>query len=534
MGWPGGGAGRHRLNMTTNAPGLDRRFSLAPRILAVNVFAILALTGSIFYLDSFRERLIDQRRAEMRMQAVLIGSFMAGAPAARLPDLAARYGRIGNLRLRVYDPVGTLVADSWRVTGSTFELRDPAGDPFRRDVARFLDRAIEAVGSFPAISDYAEPAVDTRAAWPEVVAASAGARAADTMRAAPDRIVIISAAAPLPRSATTPTAAASSPFAAVQLTRDTRDITSLVRVERAAVFYVFLLVLAASLLLSTYLASTIVRPLRRLAEAALRVRLGRAREVTVPRFNQRRDEIGQLARALSDMTLTLRDRIDATEAFAADVAHEIKNPLASLSSAVDTFARVDDPGLRAQLLNVIRTDVGRIDRLVTDIADASRLDAELSRSRFEPLDLGHVVADLVAGYASAGLPRGVTVAFAPPLAPVRVWGDAGRLAQVARNLIDNAASFAPPAGMVRVAVARHDPDAVLTVDDDGPGVPADNRDDIFRRFYSERPADEDFGRHSGLGLAIARTIVEAHDGTIAVADSPVAAGARFTVTLSAL
>ncbi len=519
--------------MTTNAPGLDRRFSLAPRILAVNVFAILALTGSIFYLDSFRERLIDQRRAEMRMQAVLIGGFMAGAPAARLPDLAARYGRIGNLRLRVYDPAGTLVADSWRATGSTFELRDPAGDPFRRDVARFLDRAIEAVGSFPAIGDYAEPAVDTRAAWPEVIAASAGARAADTMRAAPDRIVIISAAAPLPRSATTPTAAAP-PFAAVQLTRDTRDITTLVRVERAAVFYVFLLVLAASLLLSTYLASTIVRPLRRLAEAALRVRLGRAREVTVPRFNQRRDEIGQLARALSDMTLTLRDRIDATEAFAADVAHEIKNPLASLSSAVDTFARVDDPGLRAQLLDVIRADVGRIDRLITDIADASRLDAELSRSRFEPLDLGDAVADLVAGYATAGLPRGVTVAFVPPPAPVRVWGDAGRLAQVARNLIDNAASFAPPAGIVRIAVARHDRDAVLTVDDDGPGVLADNRDDIFRRFYSERPADEDFGRHSGLGLAIARTIVEAHDGTITVADSPIAAGARFTVALASL
>ncbi len=517
--------------MTADAPGLDRRFSLAPRILAVNVFAILALTGSIFYLDSFRERLIDQRRAEMRMQAVLIGGFMAGAPPARLPDLAARYGRIGNLRLRVYDPGGTLVADSWRATGATFELRDPAGDPFRRDVARFLDRAIEAVGSFPAIGDYAEPAVDNRAAWPEVVAASAGARAADTMRAAPDRIVIISAAAPLPAA---PQPAAAAPFAAVQLTRDTRDITTLVRVERAAVFYVFLLVLAASLLLSTYLASTIVRPLRRLAEAAVRVRLGRAREVTVPRFNQRRDEIGQLARALSDMTLTLRDRIDATEAFAADVAHEIKNPLASLSSAVDTFARVDDPGLQAQLLDVIRADVGRIDRLITDIADASRLDAELSRSRFEAIEIGRVVADLVAGYATAGLPRGVTVAFTPPPAPVRVWGDAGRLAQVARNLIDNAASFAPPGGVVRVGVTRHRDAALLTVDDDGRGVPPDNRDDIFRRFYSERPADEDFGRHSGLGLAIARTIVEAHDGTIAVTDSPVAAGARFTVTLAAL
>lgn len=519
--------------MTTNAPGLDRRFSLAPRILAVNVFAILALTVAIFYLDSFRERLIEQRRAEMRMQAVLIGGFMAEASPQRLPAIAARYGRIGTVRLRVYGRDGALIADSWRATGPTFELRDPATDPFRRDVARFLDRVIEAVGSFPRLADYAEPAVDRRAAWPEVAAASTTGTAHDTMRAAPDRIVIISAAAPLPTATGTPPAATDGPpFAAVQLTRDSRDITSLVRAERLAVFYVFMGVLAASLLLSNYLASTIVRPLRQLAGAALQVRLGRARDVTVPRFNQRRDEIGQLARALSDMTSTLRDRIDATEAFAADVAHEIKNPLASLSSAVDTFGRVSDPGLQAQLLDVVRTDVGRIDRLITDIADASRLDAELSRTRFDRVDLGGETARLVAGYAS-GLPRGVRVAFTAPNRPVHVWGDAGRLAQVARNLIDNAASFAPAGGVVAVAVAPLGRDAVLTVDDDGPGVPRDNRDDIFRRFYSERPAGEDFGRHSGLGLAIARTIVDAHDGTIAVTDSPVARGARFTVTLAA-
>ena len=524
-GGPAGGAGRCRPAVSVREPGLDRRFSIAPRILAVNVFAILALTGSIFYLDSFRERLIDQRRAEMRMQAVLIGGFLAVVPPPRLPVVAARYGRIGTLRLRVYDRDGRLVADSWRATGPTFELRDPAQDPFRRDVARFLDRVIEAVGSFPAIGDYVEPASDSRAAWPEVGAASATGRASDTMRAAPDRIVVISAAAPLP------IAGATAPYAAVQLTRDTRDITSLVRAERLATFYVFLFVLAASLLLSTYLASTIVRPLRQLAGAAQRVRLGRARDVTVPRFNQRRDEIGQLARALSDMTLTLRDRIDATEAFAADVAHEIKNPLASLSSAVDTFGRVRDPALQAQLLEVIRADVGRIDRLITDIADASRLDAELSRSKFELIDLAALVAGLARGYAT-GLPRGVAVAVAA-LGPAPVWGDAGRLAQVARNLIDNAASFSPGGGTVEVAVARAGPAVVLTVDDAGPGVPADNRDDIFRRFYSERPAGEDFGRHSGLGLAIARTIVDAHDGTIAATDRPGGSGARFVVTLPA-
>ncbi len=511
-----------------SSPNWDGRFSLAPRILAVNVFAILMLAGSILYLDSFRERLIDQRRAELRQQAGLLAAFL-GTDPSHIAASTARYGAIGNSRLRVYGGDGALLADSWRTTGPTFELRDPADDPFRRDVARFLDRAIEAAGSFPALADYIEPRRDSRAAWDEVARAAATAKPADTLRFSADRIVIISSAAPLPGAAM--------PRAALQLTRDTRDITDVVRRERATLFVVFLGVLAISLLISTFLASTIVRPLRLLAIAAQRVRLGRAREVTVPRFNQRRDEIGQLARALSDMTTVLRDRTDATEAFAADVAHELKNPLASLGSAVETLERVTDPALQAQLLEVVRTDVARIDRLITDIADASRLDAELSRSRFERLDLGALTATLVAGYDRAGLPRGVELAFSrPEPGSVMVLGEAARLAQVARNLIDNAVSFSPDKGVVVVVVLGSSDRVLLRVDDDGPGIPPENRDDIFRRFYSERPPSEAFGRHSGLGLAIARTIVEAHDGTIKALNREVQgriAGARFIVSLPA-
>jgi len=511
-----------------NEPG--RTFSLAPRILAVNVFAILALTGSIFYLDSFRERLIEQRRSEVLMQAVLMGDFLGEAAPARLPELAARYGKTGDFRLRVYDRAGELVADSWRATGPTFEFRDPTTEPFRRDVARFLDRVVEAVGSFPHLSRYAEPVHDSRDAWAEVRTAALTGQATDTMRAAPDRIVVVSAGAPLGRHGPPP-------YAALQLTRDTRDITTFVRAERMSSFLVILFVLAVSLLLSNYLANTIVRPLRQLAGAAQRVRLGRARDVTVPRFNQRRDEIGQLARALSDMTLTLRERIDATEAFAADLAHEIKNPLASLSSAVDTFGRVREPRLQEELLQVIRTDVGRIDRLITDIADASRLDAELSRSRFELLDIGELTAGLIASYETRGMPRGIEIAFARPESGTALaMGEGARLAQVARNLIDNAVSFSPENGVVVVAVSRAADRVVFRVDDEGPGIPPENREDIFRRFYSERPEAEDFGRHSGLGLAIARTIVEAHDGTIDVTSRDEvdgASGARFIVSLPA-
>ena len=502
-----------------------RGLSLAPRILAVNVFAILMLAGSVLYLDSFRERLIDQRRAALRAQAGLAAEALAHADGRAVPVLAARFGRSGGTRLRVFDPAGTLVADSWRTRGPRFELRDPADDPFRRDVARFLARAVEAAGSFPALADYVEPAHDRRAAWHEVAAAAASLRTVDALRYSADRIVIISTAAPLPGTG--------APAATLQLTRDTRDITDLVRRERGTLFIAFLGVLGVSLLISSFLANTIVRPLRQLAIAAQRVRLGRAREVTVPRFNQRRDEIGQLARALSDMTTTLRDRTDATEAFAADVAHELKNPLASLASAVETLGRVADPALQAQLLDVVRTDVARIDRLITDIAEASRLDAELSRSRFERVDLGALTAAVVGSLDRAG--RGdVAIAYAvPDPGTTMVSGEAARLAQVIRNIVENALSFSPAGGVV-VIVVTHGERVVLRVDDDGPGIPPDNRDDIFRRFYTERPPGETFGRHSGLGLAIARTIVEAHDGSIVATNRELqgrVAGARFTVSL---
>ena len=498
------------------------RYSLVPRILAVNVFALLVLAGGIIYLDSFRERLLEQRRAEVQLQARLIAGFLATANPGDQPVLVARFGAMNPGRLLVYRSDGTLAADSWATTGPTFAIRDPADDPVRLGIARFLDRVIEAVGSSPRLPRFEPARVGDRAAWDEVVRA-AGGRAAGTLRRAPDRTVIIGAAAPV--------AAGAPPFAAVHILSDTGDITDIVRRERLTSFLIFLGVLGISLLLSNFLANTIVRPLRRLAVAAQRVRLGRARDVTVPRFAARQDEIGQLARAVSDMTLTLRDRIDATEAFAADVAHEIKNPLASLRSAVDSLESVADVALKRQLLEVIRDDVARIDRLITDISDASRLDAELSRSRFERLDLGELAANLVRLYAAAGQPRGVRLTSAGD-GPAAVDGEPARLAQVLRNLIDNAVSFSPAGGEVRVGVAREADEVVLTVDDDGPGIPFDNRDDIFRRFYSERPEAEHFGRHSGLGLAICATIVAAHDGTIAAVNRD-GGGARFTVRIPA-
>jgi two-component system, OmpR family, sensor histidine kinase ChvG len=343
---------------------------------------------------------------------------------------------------------------------------------------------------------------------------------ATELRRAGDGSLIITAASPVPG------------VGAVLLTDSADDLADILRRERLTSAWLLLSVMALTLGLSMYLARTIVRPLRLLAIAAHRVRLGRSREVVVPRLPERKDEIGAVARAISDMSTALRRQIDATEAFAADVAHELKNPLASLRSAVEVLERVEQPDLRAQLLGVIRDDVGRIDRLITDIADASRLDAELSRTGFQPIDVTALCDGLVAAYGISVPARGITVVRAGETVPVLIEGDAGRLAQVLRNLIDNAISFSPDGGAVVLSLARSGDEVELAVRDSGPGVPAANRRDIFRRFYSERPAGEDFGRHSGLGLSIAAAIVAAHGGQIAVDDAP-GGGALFRVALPA-
>jgi len=284
-------------------------------------------------------------------------------------------------------------------------------------------------------------------------------------------------------------------------------------------------------LLSRFLARTIATPLRKLALAAHRVRLGRAREVDVPVLPARRDEIGLLARALHDMTQSLRQRIDSTEAFAADVTHELKNPLASLRSAVDTLERIEDPALRRQMLDVVRDDVGRLDRLVVDIAEASRLDAELSRARFEPVDLGRLIESMLGSWESRG-EQGVEIAFARPrVATAMVLGEESRLARLFDNIVDNAISFSPPAGLVEIRATAVGDEVLVTIEDEGPGVPAESREAIFNRFHSIRP-DQDFGRHSGLGLAIARAIVEGHGGRIEVEDRHDGRpGARFVVRI---
>lgn len=498
------------------------RWSVTTRILAVNIFALAMLAGGFFYLDSFRSQLLDARLEQVAVQTTLMADALAAVAPGEQALLARRFGQETGFRLRIYPAEGAPAIDSWRGAPPTYVLRDPDTEAWKRKAARTLDRVIDRVVAADRPPPFREPSVDSRAAWPEVRAATTGPARA-MLRTAPDRTPMISAAAPLGDGSTLLT------------TTNAREITRTVRAERFRLGVVLLVIVIVSVLLSLFLARTIARPLRRLAIAAHRVRLGRAREVQVPRLPSRRDEIGTLARALSDMSLALRQRIDATEAFAADVTHELKNPLASLRSAVETLDRVSDPALQQQLITVIRDDVGRLDRLITDISEASRLDAELSRARFETIDLGVMIEGLVATREERGLNGDVRLAFARPhKGTAVVFGDGSRLTRVVENLVDNAVSFSPTGGLVQIAATRDDDDVLIRVDDEGPGVPPDAREAIFNRFHSIRPEGEAFGRHSGLGLAIAKAIIDGHSGSIEVTDRDDAApGARFLVRLPA-
>ena len=302
---------------------------------------------------------------------------------------------------------------------------------------------------------------------------------------------------------------------ALMLSTGSNDIEADVRTVRLELLRIFGVALLVTVALSLYLAGTIARPIRRLAAAAERGR-GRRARVEIPDFTRRGDEIGDLSGALREMTDALWQRMSAIERFAADVAHEIKNPLSSLKSAVETVVRIEDPATQRRLMAIILDDVERLDRLITDISDASRLDAELSRLELGPVDIAAMLRALVDVHDATRAKDGphLVLDLAERSRSLMVPGIETRLSQVFLNLIANAVSFSPPNGEIRLT-ARHDGRAVLvTVDDHGPGIPDDKLTAIFDRFYSERPAGEKFGTHSGLGLSISKQIVEAHRGMI--------------------
>lgn len=551
--------------------------SLTRRILLLNLIGLVALLASILFLDRFRAGLIDARVESLETQGEIIAAAIAAStqsdtggasidldrllqqeigeerPRAeekaegadefslefpidpmRVAPILRRLVSPAKTPARVWDRDGFLVIDSRTLYRRGDFGPEPVAPPPAADPALF-HRAIETLSRWMRggsdLPVYRELGIAAGRDYPEV-AAALGGETTPIVRVTRQGAMIVTVAVPIHRGRTV--------LGALQLSTQAGDIDAIIRDERMAIIRVFLVASGVIVLLSMLLAGTIAAPLRRLAAAADRVRRSVKAREEIPDFPDRTDEIGHLSRALRDMTNALYNRLEAIESFAADVAHELKNPLTSLRSAVETLPLAKSDVSRGRLMEVIQHDVKRLDRLITDISDASRLDAEMARQDAEPVDARALVSAVVSLQNDLASKRDqrVTLTVTPPGAPSLVFvvmGHDSRLGQVFTNLVDNARSFSPDGGEVRVTLAAVGGRVEVMVDDDGPGIRAEKIERIFERFYTDRPDGEGFGNNSGLGLAISRQIVEGHRGTL-VAENRMRpdgsiAGARFTVSL---
>lgn len=487
--------------------------------------------------------LVEERLMGIQEQAAVVANALAGAidPQSRRmhPDQAASLlpGLVEptRLRARVYQPDGTLAVDTRHFLARNIVQQQelPPLDTLSRVRTGFqrVYDGLMGVRPFSTLPRYYERVSNGRL-YEEVDMAARG-QIGTAERVDEQNSLVLSVAIPIQRK----------PFRTIYgvllVSTESGDIDDIVRQERAILIQVALVAFAVMFFSSLYLAGTIGEPVRKLAAAADRVRFGQGGRGELPIFPERTDEIGDLADSLKSMTAGLYARIDAIESFAADVAHELKNPLTSLASAMDMIRRAPDAEARERLLAIARNDIKRIDRLITDISDASRLDAELSREAPEPVNLSHLLATIIEVYRMTENTREIKFVLQDDLPPgTIIRGRDERLGQVFRNLIDNAISFSPAGGTVTVRAVLHEQAARVMVEDEGPGIPPDNLESIFERFYTERPV-ETFGRNSGLGLSIARQITESAGGRIWAENRPTlqddenrhSGGARLIVDL---
>ena len=559
-----------------------RRFApqrLTARIVLLNLLGLIVLVAGILYFNQFRQGLIDARVQSLTTQAQIIAAAVAGSATVDtgsividpdsladtnddiLPDsdqlssldfpidpetagpVLKRLLANTTVRARIVDKDGNLVVDSrflytrGDIVQSDLPPLDGERDGF--SIKALWNRLVTWTFSY----DYPkqiEYGLDNGKEFPEVAAALNGAKVS-IVRLNDRGQIIVLVAVPVQRFRAV--------LGALVLSTTGGEIDDVLRAERQVVLMTFGFVALVTMLLSTLLASTIALPLRKLAAAAERVRRGINKRVEIPDFSSRGDEIGDLSGAVRDMTNALYNRIAAIEAFAADVSHELKNPLTSLRSAVETLGYAKTPEQREKLIAIVNHDVKRLDRLITDISDASRLDAELARGEAQAFDLSQLLESIVSYANDTRKEAQAEVEFElgkPPQGMDRaraytVMGHDSRLGQVVRNLIDNARSFTAPGTKLTVRVRRTGPDVEFRVDDCGPGIRPDNLERVFERFYTDRP-ENSFGSNSGLGLSISKQIVEAHRGKIwaenrygkpdGSGERPVL-GARFTVRIPA-
>jgi len=504
------------------------------------------LAGGVIFLGQYEDELIESELTALRVQAEMVA---AGLGEGATRGISANDQRIDSelsrqmvvrlvqptgVRARLFVTTGELVADSLTLPGlgaqriEVFELPPPSPPSWTDmidDVGEWFDQLLAYRRTY---SPYSESAVQIARDYQEVVLALRGNTTSAIRTDRRDRR-ILSVAVPVQRYKEV--------LGALMLSHDDSKVGASLRQVRLDILKVAGISLLATILLSLYLAGTITQPVRRLAAAAARVRSNDGAKPSIPDLTDRKDEIGDLSAALREMTEALWKRMNAIERFAADVAHELKNPLTSLRSAVETAARLESPEQRNKLMAIVLDDVNRLNRLISDISDASRLDAELMRVDLQPVDLQHLLSEIIDIYRGAQLQK-VDVKIdlvVQGKGPFRTQAHDGRMGQVFRNLIDNALSFSPPGGTIAITLSRDGGSVIAMVEDEGPGIPDNKLEAVFSRFYSERPEGEQFGKHSGLGLSIARQIVETYRGTIIAAnrrdERGNVTGARFTIML---
>lgn len=539
------------LSKSVPAGSLLDRFApgtLTTRIFLINMLGLVILALGIIYFNQFREGLIDARAQSLRTQAQIIAAAIAGSatadtgsivinpdsltenadpategdqpdgldfpinPESAGPVLKRLLANTGN-RAQIIDPDGNLVVDSRFIYGGDIIETSPTrpDDAQKSFLSRWWTLLLDSLFGYdyPQRSEYG---LDGNKERPEVGAALNGASVSQ-VRLDEKREIIVVVSVPVQRFHAV--------LGALVLSNTGGEIDDVLRAERRVVILTFGLAALVTLLLSALLAGTIANPIRKLSAASRKVRQGISKRVEIPDFTKRRDEIGDLSGSLRDMTGALYNRIDAIEAFAADVAHELKNPLTSLRSAVETLELVKKDEQRHRLIDIVKQDVRRMDRLITDISDASRLDAELARTEASPVDLARLIGAIVSMSNELGdtsTPEVIVTVQPPPagkqLSDIYViLGQDSRLSQVFRNLIDNARSFTAPGSKIQVRLRRAGKVIEVRVEDAGPGIRPENLERVFERFYTDRP-EASFGNNSGLGLAISRQIVEAHKGKV--------------------
>ncbi|MEQ8599704.1 MAG: sensor histidine kinase [Devosia sp.] len=535
--------------------------SLTRRIVVLNMAGLLVLVVGILYLNQWRAGLIDARVQSLRVQGEIISAAIAASATVDSdiisidPDrlLDAQAGNISpfsyfdptlefpinpervapllrNLitptrtRARIYDGQGLLILDSENIYARGEVLRQAidtsgSGSFFLVDWWNALI-SWSPGGNYPTYQEYQ---ADEGTRYPEVASALNGAPA-DFVRVDAQNQLVVSVAVPVQRLRAI--------VGAILLSTEPGDIDSVVAQERSSILRIAGIAAGVQIVLSLLMAGTIAGPMRRLSAAAERVQTAGNARAEIPDLTDRPDEIGHLSDALRRMTDALYNRIEAIERFAADVAHELKNPLTSLRSAVETLPLAKKPEDRERLTNIIQHDVRRLDRLITDISSASRLDAELARESAERVDVEKLAEAMVAIQKDVAAGRNVDVVLGKRAGrgTTLVNGHETRLAQVFANLVDNAVSFSPPGGIVTVAISTEGEAIRVSVTDEGPGITGDVTR-IFQRFYTDRPETESFGNHSGLGLSISKQIIEAHKGSIRAENRTDRSGAIFTIVL---